>query len=110
MAGRRRVGPPVFSLQKQEESGLGSLRGWQRIRRKLSVSDGVEALRSRPGFGLADAKGRRVRLDQSAATIAPAREIAARALGEDGELVSVTLDRELGDYIRRRIWCKPKFS
>jgi hypothetical protein len=85
---------------------LGSLRGWQRVCGKLSGSDGVEALRSRPGFGLADAEGRRVRLDRKSATIAPAREIAARALGEDGELVSVTLDPELGDYIRRMICAK----
>jgi predicted amidohydrolase len=36
--------------------------------------------------------------------IAPTGEIAARALGEDDELISATLDLELGDYLRRTIF------
>jgi N-carbamoyl-D-amino-acid hydrolase len=36
--------------------------------------------------------------------IAPTGEIAARALGEDDELIAATLDLDLGDYIRRTIF------
>jgi N-carbamoyl-D-amino-acid hydrolase len=36
--------------------------------------------------------------------IAPTGEIAARALGEDDEVIAVTLDLDLGDYIRRTIF------
>ena len=36
--------------------------------------------------------------------IAPTGEIAARALGEDDEVIAATLDLELGDYIRRTIF------
>ena len=38
------------------------------------------------------------------AIIAPTGEIAARALGEDDEVITATLDLELGDYIRRTIF------
>src|SRR5262249_29655246 len=33
--------------------------------------------------------------------IAPTGEIAARALGEGGEVITPTLDLDLGDYLRR---------
>ena len=36
--------------------------------------------------------------------IAPTGEITARALGEDDEVISATLDLELGDYLRRTIF------
>jgi predicted amidohydrolase len=36
--------------------------------------------------------------------IAPTGEIAARALGEDDEVISSTLDLDLGDYLRRTIF------
>jgi predicted amidohydrolase len=36
--------------------------------------------------------------------VAPTGEIAARALGEDDEIVAATLDLDLGDYIRRTIF------
>jgi predicted amidohydrolase len=36
--------------------------------------------------------------------VAPTGEIAARALGEDDEVVAATLDLDLGDYIRRTIF------
>jgi predicted amidohydrolase len=36
--------------------------------------------------------------------IAPTGEIAARALGEDDEVIAATLDLDLGDYIRRTIF------
>ena len=36
--------------------------------------------------------------------IAPTGEIAARALGEDDEVITATLDLELGDYIKRTIF------
>jgi len=36
--------------------------------------------------------------------IAPTGEIAARALGEDDEVISATLDLELGEYLRRTIF------
>jgi N-carbamoyl-D-amino-acid hydrolase len=36
--------------------------------------------------------------------IAPTGEIAARAVGEDDEVISATLDLELGEYIRRTIF------
>jgi predicted amidohydrolase len=36
--------------------------------------------------------------------VAPTGEIAARALGEDDEVVTATLDLDLGDYIRRTIF------
>ena len=38
------------------------------------------------------------------AIIAPTGEIAARALGEDDEVITATLDLELGDYIKRTIF------
>ena len=38
------------------------------------------------------------------AIIAPTGEIAARALGEDDEVVTAALDLELGDYIKRTIF------
>jgi predicted amidohydrolase len=38
------------------------------------------------------------------AIIAPTGEIAARALGEDDEAVTATLDLELSDYIKRTIF------
>jgi len=36
--------------------------------------------------------------------IAPTGEIAASALGEDDEVISATLDLELGEYLRRTIF------
>jgi predicted amidohydrolase len=36
--------------------------------------------------------------------IAPTGEIAARALGEGDEVITATLDLELGDYIKRTIF------
>ena len=36
--------------------------------------------------------------------IAPTGEIAARALGEDDEVITATLDLELGEYLRRTIF------
>jgi len=36
--------------------------------------------------------------------IAPTGEIAARALGEDDEVIAATLDLDLGDYLRRTIF------
>jgi predicted amidohydrolase len=36
--------------------------------------------------------------------IAPTGEIAARALGEGDEVISATLDLELGEYLRRTIF------
>ena len=36
--------------------------------------------------------------------IAPTGEIAARATGEDDEVISATLDLELGDYLRHTIF------
>jgi predicted amidohydrolase len=36
--------------------------------------------------------------------IAPTGEIAARALGEDDEVIASTLDLDLGDYLRRTIF------
>jgi predicted amidohydrolase len=36
--------------------------------------------------------------------IAPTGEIAARALGEDDEIIAATLDLELGEYLRRTIF------
>ncbi len=36
--------------------------------------------------------------------VAPTGEIAARAVGEDDEVISATLDLELGEYIRRTIF------
>ena len=38
------------------------------------------------------------------AIIAPTGEIAARALGEDDEVITATLDLDLGDYIKRTIF------
>src|SRR5215470_839931 len=38
------------------------------------------------------------------AIIAPTGEIAARTLGEDDEVITATLDLDLGDYIRRTIF------
>src|SRR5262252_2433266 len=38
------------------------------------------------------------------AIIAPTGEIAARTLGEDDEVITATLDLELGDYIKRTIF------
>ena len=38
------------------------------------------------------------------AIIAPTGELAARALGEDDEVITATLDLELGDYIKRTIF------
>ena len=38
------------------------------------------------------------------AIIAPTGEVAARALGEDDEVITATLDLELGDYIKRTIF------
>jgi N-carbamoyl-D-amino-acid hydrolase len=37
------------------------------------------------------------------ATIVPTGEIAARALGEDDEVISAMLDFDFGDYIKRPI-------
>jgi predicted amidohydrolase len=42
------------------------------------------------------------------AIIAPIGEIAVRALGEDDEVVTTTLDLELGDYIKRTIFNSEK--
>ncbi|MGH7116660.1 MAG: N-carbamoyl-D-amino-acid hydrolase, partial [Stellaceae bacterium] len=36
--------------------------------------------------------------------VAPTGEIAARALGEDDEIVAATLDLDLGDYLRRTVF------
>jgi N-carbamoyl-D-amino-acid hydrolase len=36
--------------------------------------------------------------------VAPTGEIAARALGEDDEVITATLDLELGDYLRRTVF------
>jgi N-carbamoyl-D-amino-acid hydrolase len=38
------------------------------------------------------------------AIVAPTGEIAARALTEDDEVVAVTLDLELGEYLRRTVF------
>ena len=49
-------------------------------------------------------QGGRVRPIGGSAIIAPTGEIAARALGEDDEVITATLDLELGDYIKRTIF------
>ncbi|MBV8133890.1 MAG: N-carbamoyl-D-amino-acid hydrolase, partial [Alphaproteobacteria bacterium] len=36
--------------------------------------------------------------------VAPTGEIAARALGEDDEIIAATLDLDLGEYLRRTIF------
>ncbi|MGH7028926.1 MAG: N-carbamoyl-D-amino-acid hydrolase, partial [Stellaceae bacterium] len=36
--------------------------------------------------------------------VAPTGEIAARALGEDDEVVAATIDLDLGDYLRRTVF------
>jgi predicted amidohydrolase len=46
----------------------------------------------------------RVGLIGGSAIIAPTGEIAARTLGEDDEVITATLDLDLGDYIRRTIF------
>jgi len=38
------------------------------------------------------------------AIVAPTGEIVARAVSEDDEVISATLDLELGDYIRRTVF------